>query len=245
MLKGVLTNAQRHDQMAAALHLPLLKKKGKFNDRRMSIVCYGPSLEDTWKQIRRPMMTVSGAHDFMVERGIVPDFHVDCDPRAHKAQMLKKPQKETKYLMASVCHPDFWAVLKGQNVKVWHLVNGDDLETVAWVAQHHPEGMESLIGGGSSVGMRAMNVSAALGFRRFDIYGMDCSFTKNRHAGAHTGKEQTKILVRVGLRTFQTTQQMLHAAIEMEKFLETQDAEVVFYGDGLMQETAFKLKELA
>ena len=245
MLKGVLTNAQRHDQMAAALHLPLLKKKGKFNDRRMSIVCYGPSLEDTWKQIRRPMMTVSGAHDFMVDRGIVPDFHVDCDPRAHKAQMLKKPQKETKYLMASVCHPDFWAVLKGQNVKVWHLVNGDDLETVAWVAQHHPEGMESLIGGGSSVGMRAMNVSAALGFRRFDIYGMDCSFTKNRHAGAHTGKEQTKILVRVGLRTFQTTQQMLHAAIEMEKFLETQDAEVVFYGDGLMQETAFKLKELA
>ena len=245
MLKGVLTNAQRHDQMAAALHLPLLKKKGKFNDRRMSIVCYGPSLEDTWKQIRRPMMTVSGAHDFMVERGIVPDFHVDCDPRAHKAQMLKKPQKETKYLMASVCHPDFWAVLKGQNVKVWHLVNGDDLETVAWVAQHHPDGMESLIGGGSSVGMRAMNVSAALGFRRFDIYGMDCSFTKNRHAGTHTGKEQTKILVRVGLRTFQTTQQMLHAAIEMEKFLETQDAEVVFYGDGLMQETAFKLKELA
>jgi hypothetical protein len=52
-------------------------------------------------------------------------------------------------------------------------------------------------------------------------------------------------MVRVGLRTFQTTHQMLQAAIEMEKFIETQDAEVVFYGDGLMQETAFKLKELA
>jgi hypothetical protein len=74
---------------------------------------------------------------------------------------------------------------------------------------------------------------------------MDCSFVKNRHAGAHTGKDQTKIMVRVGLRTFQTTHQMLQSAIEMEKFIETQDAEVVFYGDGLMQETAFKLKELA
>jgi hypothetical protein len=170
---------------------------------------------------------------------------VDCDPRSHKAQMLRKPQKNTKYLMASVCHPDFWETLKGKNVKVWHLVNGNDLETVAWVAQHHPEGMESLIGGGSSVGMRAMNVSAALGFRRFDIHGMDCSFVKNRHAGAHTGKDQVKIMVRVGLRTFQTTQQMLQAAIEMENFIETQDAEVVFFGDGLMQETALKLKELA
>ena len=31
-------------------------------------------------------------------------------------------------------------------------------------------------------------------------------------------------MVRVGLRTLQTTQQMLQAAIEMEKFIETQDA---------------------
>jgi hypothetical protein len=53
-------------------------------------------------------------------------------------------------------------------------------------------------GGGSSVGMRAMNVSAALGFRRFDIHGMDCSFTNNRHAGAHTGKDQVKIMVKLG-----------------------------------------------
>ena len=245
MLKGVLTNAERHEQMAKSIHLPMLKKKGKFNDRRMTIACYGPSLADTWKQLKRPIMTVSGAHDYLVERGVIPDFHVDCDPRPHKAEMLRKPQKDTKYLMASVCHPNFWETLKGKNVKVWHLVNGDDFETVAWVAQHHPEGMESLIGGGSSVGMRAMNVSAALGFRRFDIHGMDCSFTNNRHAGAHTGKDQVKIMVNVGLRTFQTTQQMLQAAIEMEKFIETQDAEVVFYGDGLMQETAFKLKELA
>jgi hypothetical protein len=146
--------------------------------------------------------------------------------------------------MASVCHPDFWETLKGKNVKVWHLVNGDDFETVAWVAQHHPEGMESLIGGGSSVGMRAMNVSAALGFRRFDIHGMDCSFVKNR--------QQVLTLAKIRLNHGQSwfenipdNAPMLQSAIEMEKFIETQDAEVVFYGDGLMQETAFKLKELA
>jgi uncharacterized Rossmann fold enzyme len=81
--------------MAKSMHLPLLKKKGKFNDRRMTIACYGPSLEDTWRQLKHPIMTVSGAHDYLVERGVIPDFHVDCDPRAHKAEMLRKPQKET------------------------------------------------------------------------------------------------------------------------------------------------------
>ena len=96
MLKGVMTNAERHDQMEKSLHLPLLKKRDKFNDRWVSIVCYGPSLLDTWKTIKRPMVTVSGAHDFLVDKGITPDWHIDCDPREHKAKMLKKPQKATK-----------------------------------------------------------------------------------------------------------------------------------------------------
>jgi len=80
-------------------------------------------------------------------------------------------------------------------------------------------------------------VAAALGYRKFDIHGMDCSFTENRHAGAHTGGKQVETLVQAGDRIFKTTKQMLQAAIEMEHFLQQQDAEVRFYGDGLMQET--------
>jgi hypothetical protein len=244
MLQGVLTNDERHAQMLQA-HGQMLKKRPKFNDKWASIVCYGPSLADTWKLIKRPIVTVSGAHDYLVRRGIVPDFHVDCDPREHKAQMLQNPQAKTIYLMATVCHPKYWEVLKGRQVRLWHLINGDDLETVAWVMQNHPEGANSMIGGGSSVGQRAMNVMAALGYRRFNIHGMDCSFTTDRHAGAHLGKEQAKIMVKAGNRVFQTTKQMLQAAIEMEQFITTQDAEIAFFGDGLMQETALQLKEMA
>ena len=244
MLQGVLTNDERHAQMLQA-HGQMLKKRPKFNDKWASIVCYGPSLADTWKLIKRPIVTVSGAHDYLVRRGIVPDFHVDCDPREHKAQMLQNPQAKTIYLMATVCHPKYWEVLKGRQVRLWHLINGDDLETVAWVMQNHPEGANSMIGGGSSVGQRAMNVMAALGYRRFNIHGMDCSFTTDRHAGAHLGKEQAKIMVKAGNRVFQTTRQMLQAAIEMEQFITTQDAEIAFFGDGLMQETALQLKEMA
>ena len=236
---GVMTNEDRHKQMAQAIGLfPMLQKRGKFLPRRVSIACYGPSLADTYKQLKRPIISVSGAHDFLVYRGIIPDFHVDCDPRPHKPEMLRKPQEATTYLMASVCHPLFWKALQGRSVRLWHLINGDDLDTVAWVAQNHPDGMKSMIGGGSSVGQRAMNVAAALGYRKFDIHGMDCSFTENRHAGAHTGSQQVETLVKAGDRIFKTTKQMLQTAIEMEHFLQKQDAEVRFYGDGLMQETA-------
>jgi uncharacterized Rossmann fold enzyme len=222
----------------------MLKRKTHWSSKWASIVCYGPSLKDTWHLIKRPIVSVSGAHDFLVERGVVPDYHIDCDPRAHKAKMCQ-PQKAVTYLMATVCHPDWWPKLAGHNVRLWHLINGNDLETVAWVLQNDPKGVDCMISGGSSVGMRAMEVMAALGFRRFKFHGMDCSYLTDRHAGPHLGKNQDKIFVKAGDRVFQTTRQMLEAAIEMEEFIKTQDAELAFFGDGLMQETALQLKEMA
>lgn len=243
MINGVLSNAERHAQMAQAVGLfPMLKKSKGFSDRRISVVCYGPSLNDTWRDIQGPMFTVSGAHDFMVAKGRAPDWHVDCDPRPHKVAMLT-PNHDTRYLMASVCHPDMWVKLKGHNVRLWHLINGDDYHTPAWIASNHPEGKDSMIGGGSTVGMRALEVACHMGFRRFNIYGMDCSFESERHAGAHLGKPQDTIMVQVGLRRFKTTPQMLQAAREMEQFIQTYDADITFHGDGLMQATARFLED--
>lgn len=251
MMLGVLSNEERHAQMRIAIDagFPMLRKKpkGEFSDRRIQLVCYGPSLLNTWEKIntRKPIVTVSGAHDFLVSRGTIPNIHIDCDPRPHKAAMLTLPQHGTKYLMASVCHPDFWKKLRRHNVNLWHLVNGEDFETQAWVRKNHLQGLESLIYGSSSVGMRALEVCAAMGFRRFDIFGMDNSFEGNRHAGPHGGLPQIEEMVRVNERKFKTTQQMLQAAREMERFIRTMDADIIFHGDGLMQETAKFLKETA
>lgn len=236
---GVLTNEERHAQMAEAVKLfPMLRKKQKFGNKRISIICYGPSLKDTWHQIplTQPMITVSGAHDFLLDHGITPQFHVECDPRKHKAFMLEAPTKTTTYLMASVCNPEWWPKLAGAKVKLWHLLQGP--ETVAWVEEHHRAGRNSLIGGGSTVGQRAMNVGGALGYRKFDVFGMDCSYTTTRHAGVHTGPSQTDVFVKAGGRKFRSTKQMIDSAIQMEDFLQEIDVEVKFYGDGLMQEMA-------
>jgi len=244
MIEGVLPNDIRHDQMAKAIkRFPMMKKKHHWSSRWLSIACYGPSLADTWHEIQGPLMTVSGAHDFMVSRGTIPDWHVDCDPREHKVRMLKQPQDATKYLMASCCHTAFWNALKGRNVKLWHLVNGDDLITPKWIRENHPEGIAAMLGGGSTVGMRALEVGAALGFRRFKFYGMDCSFEYSTHAGAHLGKRQDEIMVQVGGTKYRTSPQLLQQAQEMERFILSQNADLEFHGNGLMQHTARLLNE--
>ncbi len=57
----------------------------------VSIVCYGPSLRDTWHQIHpvNPIVSVSKAHDFLVEHGIAPTIHVEFDCRSHKARHIQ------------------------------------------------------------------------------------------------------------------------------------------------------------
>ena len=164
-MKSVYTDAERHEQMRRAIgRFPFMEKAPGFSPNWLCIVCYGPSLLDTWRNIKpldHSVMTVSGAHDFMVDRGVNPTYHVDIDPRPHKPKMLRQPREQTSYRMASVCHPDFWEILKDYDVQLWHLIN--DSETVDWVRENHPEGLNSMIGGGSTVGQRAMNVGAALG----------------------------------------------------------------------------------
>jgi hypothetical protein len=242
-LIGVLSNAERHAQMQEALlKFPFIEKRSDFTDDTLSIVGFGPSLRDTWKSINlsRPIISTSGAHDFLIEHGITPDWHVHIDPLPCMVKHLT-PHPHVKYLMASVCHPDFWELLRGYDVKLWHMVN--DEETVKWVAEHHPAGMSCLIGGGSTVGQRAMNIGAALGYRKFDVYGMDGSFIKDRHAGPHTGSKQVPILVKVGGRVFKTTPQLRQSAKELEEFLRTMDVEITFHGDGLIQEIAQTIKK--
>ncbi len=245
MIAGVVSHLERVDQMQQAINrgLPFLKKERDFHDDKISIVCYGPSLLDTWQSIPEdnPILTVSGAHDFILSRNRIPDFHVEIDPRAHKPLMLKHPQDSTRYLMASVCHPDFWERLEGKEVELWHLDDGP--ETREWVRQHHPAGVDTLIGGGCTVGQRALNVASALGYRRFDVFGMDCSFSDARHAGPHTNEIQPVLQIQFEGRNFSTTPGLLQAANEMSTFMQTTDVEVDFHGDGLLQEIVYTLRK--
>lgn len=236
-VRGSSSNETRHAQMGKALEAA--KENGwkqmvrkPHGNGVLSVVCYGPSLMDTWRQIKRPMMTVSGAHDFLIARGVVPDYHMDCDPRDHKADLLGAPHKDVQYLMATVVHPKMWEKLKDSKVELWHLHQGED--TDKWLAANDPGA--NRLGGGTTAGARAMEVASMLGYKRFEIHGMDCSFRgEHRHAGKHGGKPQNAVDCNVGGRWFTSSPQMIEAAREIVMFLSNYDVEIFFHGDGLQQ----------
>ena len=180
------------------------------NDLTAILCCYGPSLHRTWMMARAArergkarLATVSGAHDFMIERGVVPDFHLECDPREHKAVYTTTPHRSVRYLLASCVHPKMINQLAGHDVYLWHVATDDhSLEVLGELDPGSPA-----IAGGGSIGLRALNVLYCLGFRRFEIYGMDCSFADDgeQHAGFHAGKKMRESRIRVGKRWFRSS----------------------------------------
>lgn len=179
---GVVASDDRWEQVLAATYRVTKRiEPMPAHDKHAIIVCYGPSLQATVGDIHREIaksddatvFSVSGAHDFLVENGITPDYHVECDPRAHKADNIDKPIAGVKYLIGSACHTAMFDKLAGADVRLWHIST----------PEHHMrlinelgESNEYMISGGGSVGLRSIPVAYAMGYRKFTIYGMDCSF---------------------------------------------------------------------
>lgn len=233
-LVAAVSKEQRHAQMAEALKhgLPRVRQEIIRDDRAISIACYGPSLADTWRDIERPIISVSGALHFLAERGVIPDYHVDMDPRPHKARHITPPVDGVHYIMASVCPPETWGVLKGQRVTIFHLYSNPD--THDWIAMKDPG--ELMVRPGSTVGMCAIHVGGILGYRHFEIHGMDGSIRDGkRHAGPHHGHLQGGITWDAGGKTYQTSRIMANACAEVINTFRTYPIFGVFHGEGLQQ----------
>jgi len=202
----------------------------------IAIICSGPSLRDSWEEIKAfPVtLTCSGAHDFMIEKGIVPKYHMETDPRPHKAVFTQNARKDIMYLIASNCHPSVFDNLEGCEVRIWH-VTGNPL--------HHVPRGHWMITGGCNVGLRAMVVSRLMGFHDIHIFGMDCSADKEQlfHANFHPNEPKKKghRIVKVGGREFFTSDVFIECARQF--FKETMllsDVQVTLHGDGLLQALA-------
>lgn len=181
-------------------------------DERIAIVGYGPSLRDTWQDIKTPCMTVSGAHDFLCGKGVIPTYHAECDGRDHKVKHLERPNGETEYLISTLVHPKIWEQLEGCRVTTWH--NAMGRHVVDWIGENDPGTI--MVAGGSVVGMSAIHLAGVLGYRKFDLYGMDGNLDGEiRHAGAHYGPPQRIVLRQVGEKWWRTTPQMSNAADEL------------------------------
>lgn len=162
--------ARPHVVSALSRGLPELTPAFVAHDGHFVIVGSGPSLPHFVEEIRaerekgRPICAVKGAHDFLIENGIVPELFIttELQDRVHQ---LKRKNKETVYLLASRVNPVMFDHLEDCNVLLWH----------SWAESERFSELngKTLIGGGTTTGLRAVTVGYVLGFRRMVLYGFD------------------------------------------------------------------------
>ena len=215
------------------LQLPTQEPSGP-----IAVVGFGPSLEETWPTIRpfSSIITCSGSHRFLLDHGIVPSWHVEVDPRAHKIALLGQPHPSTTYLIASTCHPDLVRYLLDHKAKIqlWHIFDSD-AEAISVLPRD-----EWALTGGPDAGMRAMGLARFLGYKDLHIFGMDgCYSASKTHTTEHPNhKLSLGSPVEYDGVTYQTTAALLECskAVVHELNMLT-DVKATFYGEGLTQAT--------
>ena len=135
----------------------------------IAIVGGGPSLNGELDLLRRVkyIMACGSVHDHLICAGIVPKWCVIVDADPIMARYLTHPAKGCTYLVASQCHDAVFEALKGFKTVPWHA--GDE-EPSKEIWGDEPK---TLIGGGCTVGLRAMMIALTFGYGNFHLFGFD------------------------------------------------------------------------
>lgn len=148
------------------------------------IVCGGPSINQLEDEILRkartlPTFAVNGSHDWLLDRRVTPTAMVMVDARASNNRFLTRPQRETRYLLASQCHPSAFDLLSNYDVLIWHAMADPMVETK--ILQDYYLGCCFPVQGGSSVGTRTIMLAAMMGFTQLHVYGLDSCYLEGEH----------------------------------------------------------------
>lgn len=201
-------------RFSEALGLPVLEVEAR-KTVPLAIIGGGESatefhaIADKW---HGDVMAINGAHDWLIEAGCVPDYHVLLDPQELVAGFVQRPHRMVRYLVASVVDPAVWRALDGYSVTLWH-----------------PD--EDKVPGGPSSMTRAPMIGAILGYRDFDLYGADCSYAKRTHVYADVPRKAEMTVV-CGGREFVTEPHLIVQAEYIAEMVESLPLRITVHGDG-------------
>lgn len=163
-------------------------KPQPLQDATVALICGGPSLNDTVGELRdvlasgAKVVTVNNAYNWCLERNIVPSMQVVMDARASNVRFLEPPLPRCHYALASQCHPDLWDAIEGRpHVWIYHVGVSDEASPAKTELDRYYLGKWHGIGGGTTVGTRAIALLRTLGYVRFEIFGMDSCWMGDQH----------------------------------------------------------------
>lgn len=155
------------------------------NNKTLCIVGGSPSLKDNIGKLQEKIrlgshvMTNNGSLKFLVSKGITPYYHAQFDARAESADFLEGAPENVTYLIGSMSDPATLEKVADKKAILWH--GGFDMDEQLKILEQYQSRPISIIGGGQTIGLRALNLGYLMGYRKFVIFGMDSSFKGNEH----------------------------------------------------------------
>jgi uncharacterized Rossmann fold enzyme len=158
------------------------------HDGTIVLVGSGPSVTAYFDEIKahkesgKPICSIKGTHDWLCENGLEPDLWVDLDPR-DKRNGVQRKNDHTTYLLASRCDPVMFDHLADKKILLWNSWSSDE--------EMKEIGTRLAVGGGTTSGLRAINLGYLLGFRKFILYGYDSCIKEDgtkRFSGEKAGR---------------------------------------------------------
>lgn len=209
-------------------------------------VAGGPSLKTRLGAVRKRkkdgecIVALNGTAALLRQNGIEPDIIAFCDPSDKVLGFIGDETDQCLYLVASGCHPSVIDKLAGRNVMLWHMDipladNGADK-----VLDEYPHRPSSLIGGGSTIGLRIMNLFFLMGFRTWHHYGLDSSYADDGSDHAYTkhdGPELESMEVMVNGKRYRVSPWMARQAEEFKEFyaqFRNHGCRITVHGEGLI-----------
>ena len=205
----------------------------------MHVAGGGPSLADTCDGMGSDYIAaVNGSLGYLLSRGIVPHACAVLDPGPHMADVVVADRR-VRYFVASVCDPAVFDKLIGAgcHVTLWHPSGTPGAEELLKDAK--PDTW-LMIGGGSTMGVRGLNLGYARGFRSFVLHGLDSSFREDR-THAYPDRADAKVWTTVnGYPTRLNFLAQVSDFLAVMHRMRQEDVEpinVELRGDGLLQST--------
>lgn len=188
---GRIDQAERRRRMALAIEANAPTAGlllNKYAGQKLIICGGGPSIEQTLPDIkaqirlskRVKVMALNKTHDWLLKRGVTPDFGCMADPAPHVAT-YQTYQRGTVYLLGSTLHHTvFRRFYSKRNCFIWHPTNEDPITPEntdggdkEWFAEHYPNAPAFRISGKSTVGQRSIQIAPLLGFTEIELHGYD------------------------------------------------------------------------
>lgn len=183
----VVCNTEREVYMAnvranCARDLPWLEF-AEAHEKQVAIVGGAPSVKNAIGELQyrqslgQEIWALNGSFAWLKQNGLQPTAHFIIDARLGNLEFLW-PEHGVKYYLASQCHPSLFEALKGYDVTVIHMLTDGMEEYLTDLAADKPT---HLLGGGTTVGMKAMLAAHEIGYRKIHLYGMDSSYSNAEH----------------------------------------------------------------